>query len=151
MKFNLVCSFFFVGLFICACKNNDKPADHNHSYNSAESFSSDLPQDFLPFYLKFFSDTVYQKKQIVFPLKMQSDGQPWTAEEWVAHKPFNEAGAFQQEFLNMNGLILETISDPKGMYKMERRYMKSGGDYNLIYFTVMNAFENSEDWEKEGG
>lgn len=140
--------FFFLGLVFMACRDkNSYTTVHDHS----EVFTRDLPQDFLQFYLKFLSDSLYQKEHIVFPLKMQADGQPWTSDQWKTHQPFNDDGSFHQEFLNMNGLILETISDPKGMYKMERRYMKSGGNYNLIYFTVMNAFENSEDWEKEEG
>jgi len=131
-------------LLFLSCKDK---SERLSASEPAEVLSKEIPQDFIQFYLKFFADTSYQKEHIVFPLKMQSDGQPWTAEDWTYHKPFNDEGGFQQEFLNMKGLILETISDPKGMYKMERRYMKSGDAYELIYFTVMNAFENSDDWE----
>lgn len=128
-----------------ACK--DKQSAHiGHTHSQV--VSQEIPQEFLKFYMRFLSDTIYQKDHILFPLKQKIDGTKWTKEGWTCHKPYNDDGSFQQQFTNMNGLILETISDDKGMYKMERRYMPSDDSYKMIYFTVMNAFENSDDWSK---
>jgi len=138
--------FLLLVIFLSACRQS---SHQEHTHTHEEIISQEVPQAFLKFYMKFLSDTTYQKSHIVFPLKSKADGTPWLAEEWECHRPFDDNGEFQQQFVNMNGLILETISDPKGMYKMERRYMKSNDGYDLIYFTVMNAFENSEDWDKQ--
>ncbi len=142
-----------IGLGICllilvSCKQERDHANHNHGDPSL--ISSNVPDDFLSFYLKFHSDADFQRDNIIFPLKVKADGTSWEKEEWVMHKPFDDhGGQYQQSFLNMNGLIIETISDGTGMYKMERRFVKSDNSYNLIYFEVVNAFENSEDWQQE--
>lgn len=153
MRYPLPLFLFLVLLMsVSSCKDKAEAHDHEHNHDHehhVQVYSKDIPQDFLKFYLSFLSDTSFQKAHIVFPLKTQADGTPWLAENWNCHKPFSDDGNFLQEFLNLNGLIIETISDPKGMYKMERRYMRAADSYNLIYFTVMNAFENSEDWESQ--
>ncbi len=128
-----------------ACKDQ-QPSHIGHAH--AAVVTQEIPQSFLKFYVRFLSDTTYQKNHILFPLKQKADGTKWTKDDWAYHKPYNEEGGLQQEFTNINGLILETISDGKGMYKMERRYMLSGDSYSMIYFNVMNAFENSDDWSK---
>lgn len=133
-------------LMLGSCRNQQSGYD-NHTHT--EIVTQDIPQEFLKFYMNFLSDTTFQKAHILFPLKQKADGTKWLANEWVCHKPYNDNGEFQQQFSNMNGLILETITDPKGLYQLERRYMPSGESYSMIYFAVMNAFENSEDWDKE--
>lgn len=134
-------------LLLTSCRQGQNDG-HNHDVES--QLTSDLPEDFLSFYLKFHSDTDYQVEHVIFPLKIKRDGSSWQKEDWVTHKPFEDHdGQYKQSFLNMNGLIMETIRDGSGMYTIERRFIKSGEDYNLIYYKVVNAFENSEDWEKE--
>ena len=135
-----------ISTVMMSCKDRSvQHTDHTHP----EIVTQDIPQEFLKFYMNFLSDTTFQKEHILFPLKQKSDGAKWAKAEWVCHKPYNNNGQFQQQFSNMNGLILETITDPKGLYQLERRYMPSGNSYAMIYFSVMNAFENSEDWNKE--
>lgn len=138
----------FCMVLASSCKQG---SDHNHNHQTDESvLTSDLPQDFLKFYLKFHSDPDFQLQQIIFPLKEKRDGSTWEKEGWVIHKPFEDfEGQYTQSFLNLNGLIMETIRDGSGMYTIERRFIKSGEAYNLIYYKVINAFENSEDWSKE--
>lgn len=135
-------------LLLVSCKQDKDHSSHNHGDSSL--ISSDLPEDFLSFYMKFHSDENFQKQSIIFPLKVKADGTSWEKEDWVMHKPFDDQGGqFQQSFLNMNGLIIETIGEGTGMYKMERRYIKSGGAYKLIYYEVVNAFDNNDEWQKE--
>lgn len=127
-----------------SCK--DKVAESNPK----EYLTSDVPEDFLGFYLKFHSDSSYQMEHIVFPLKQKEDGTPWNKDEWSLHKPFNDhKGQYSQSFVNMNGLIIEFIKDTQGIFSMERRFMKAGTGYNLIYYKIENILNDSEDWEAE--
>ena len=128
---------------------NNKPsgqADHTHEVE----FSKDVPADFLQFYTKFFSDTTYQLNHIVFPLKIKNDNTYWQKEDWEYHVAFSDdTGQFKQEFIHVKGLVLETISDDKNLFKVTRRYIKRDEGYDLIYYSKQNAFENTEGWEKD--
>lgn len=142
-----IISLSFFLLLLLGCRQDKNSHSHVHEESV---LTSDLPEDFLAFYLKFHSDPEYQLEHIVFPLKEKKDGTVWEKENWVTHKPFEDHdGQYKQSFLNMNGLIMETIRDASGMFTIERRFIKSGDAYNLIYYVVINAFENSDDWEKE--
>ena len=111
--------------------------------------TNDVPSDFLDFYMKFHSESTFQIAHIVFPLAEKKDGSHWQKEDWQLHKPFDDSdGQFQRQFTNVGGLILEVISDGTGMFTIERRFASSGDSYNLIFYRVINAFENSEDWEQ---
>ncbi len=146
IRTQLLVTAVLISILLVSCRDQSTQQNgHTHQ----EIITQDIPQAFLKFYMNFLSDTTFQKEHILFPLKQKADGTKWTREEWVCHKPYNDNGEFQQQFSNMNGLILETISDPKGLYQLERRYMPSGDSYAMIYFSVMNAFENSDDWRKD--
>ena len=132
-------------LLFTACRDQQSHTGHTHE----QVVTQEIPQEFLKFYMNFLSDTTYQKDHIIFPLKQQADGSMWTKDDWVCHQPYKDNDTYQQQFSNLNGLILETIADGNGMYRMERRYMQSDDSYALIYFSVMNAFDNSDDWSKE--
>lgn len=117
-------------------------------YIDSDLINSELPEDFLSFYMKFHTDSVYQVEHIIFPLKMKSDSSSYLADEWQMHKPFSDhGGEYTQSFLNINGLIVEKIVSQNQIYKMERRFIKADDGYNLIYYQVDNAFRNSKDWE----
>lgn len=138
---------FFICLFLYCCKGDQSRV------NEAEAtklFSSDLPEDFLSFYMQFHTDSLFQIDHIVFPLKMKRDSSAYLAEEWSMHRPFSDQdGEYEQSFVNMNGLIIEHIISTNQIFRMERRFVKSDGSYNLIYYHVNNAFTNSKDWEKD--
>jgi len=112
--------------------------------------SNELPEDFLTFYMKFHSDSIFQVEHIVFPLKMKADSTSYLKADWVMHQPFDDnKGEFSQSFINMNGLIIERISSSNQIFRMERRFVKSGTSYELIYYHIQNAFRNSTEWEEE--
>jgi len=132
-------------IFLSSCKEKAIVKE------DTEVFSTDIPSDFLDFYTKFHSDSLYQIEHIVFPLERTQDGGKWDKENWVIHKNFDDHnGNFTRTFMNLKGLIIEKISDKSGMYTIERRFMKSSLGYDLIYYLKVNAFENSEDWSPEG-
>lgn len=127
-----------------SCKNEQPQS------NSQEYLTSDLPEDFLGFYLKFHSDSLYQLQHIVFPLSEQQDGTKWQKIDWMMHKPFDDqGGTFSQSFVNMNGLIIEYIQDEHKIFNVERRFMKAKNGYDLIYYKKENLLANSGEWEKE--
>jgi len=138
-------TIFFCCSLIYACKN-----DSARTVPLDEVFSSELPEDFLSFYMKFHADSSFQLAHIVFPLKAKADGSSFVREDWLMHRPFDDNdGEYTQDFINMNGLITERISSTNQVYKMERRFIKSGGNYQLIYYHVDNAFRASEEWNSE--
>ena len=107
--------------------------------------SKDIPADFLDFYHQFHSDSTYQMEHIIFPLSGKSDTTRWQKETWTLHRPFdNTTGEFVREFTNLNSIIFELIVSKDKTYSMERRFSKSGNTYNLIYYSVRNAFEGSD-------
>ncbi len=126
-----------------ACKKDNKSR-----VTSTEELSEEIPSEFLQFYMKFHSDSLYQMSHINFPLDKKSDGSKWTEEEWTLHKPFSDAnGEYRQTFRNFGGIILEFVNDNHGYYNMEKRYVQTGDGYQLIYYHIINAFERSDDWE----
>ncbi len=128
---------------LSSCKEKAAPASDISDY-----ISSDLPSDFLGFYQKFHSDSLYQISHVIFPLKEKEDKSLWQLSEWRMHKPFDDLGGqYQQKFANLNGIIIENIYDVKGLFKMERRFIKDTDGYNLIYYNFTNAFDDNEQWE----
>lgn len=108
-----------------------------------------LSEDFESFYEKFHTDTVFQMRSIIFPL----EGMPtradstiiippdfrWQKKNWLVHKPFDDMnGTFSRSFLNFNSIIIEKISDNSGLYTMERRFAKLGGEWHLIYYKELS-------------
>ena len=143
MKYLLMVTF---SLFVLGCKNQS--AESSAQSDVDEVLSNELPEDFLGFYMRFHSDSLYQLDHIVFPLKMKGDSSAWLAEEWKMHKPFNDhSGEYVQNFVNMNGLIFEYIQDKRQIFKMERRFIKADEGYDLIYYKVDNILNDSQDWE----
>ena len=110
--------------------------------------SSELPSDFLQFYMKFQSDSLFQLDRIAFPIAAKNDSTLWTKENWVTHRPFDDhGGQFKQSFNSMGGMILEHIYDDTGYFTAEKKFMKSSNGYQLFYYRADNAFEGSAEWE----
>lgn len=97
----------------------------------------EIPEDFVPFYQAFHSDSLYQMEHILFPLKGQSDSTQWSQADWVMHHPIdNSSGEFRRSLDNFQGIIIETITHDKGLFNMVRRFAKLGDDWHLIYYNV---------------
>jgi len=139
-------SFLLLTLLIFACKS-----ESNQSADIEPLFKEEIPQDFLGFYDRFHSDIDYQLDHIIFPLQQQSDSTLWQKDQWTMHKPFaTQGGEFTRSYTHLKGIVVEIIQDQKGLFTIERRFNKTGNTYNLIYYKVTNAFENS-DFEEDLG
>jgi hypothetical protein len=101
--------------------------------------------EFLEFYEKFGTDSIFQIEHIVFPL----EGEPsrkdileqippdfkWQREDWVIHRKFNDmGGTFERELIDISGIVIENIHDTSGKYTMERRFGKLSSGWHLIYY-----------------
>jgi len=132
-------------LTLFACKNKDTGINE----------SSDLPayqtNEFTTFYDKFSVDSTFQMDHTVFPLeglKAQTDSLDvpdpdfrWQMESWILHKPYNDMdGTFSREMLDLNGLVIERISDQSRKYSMERRFGKLSSGWHLIYYREMGMY-----------
>ena len=111
-----------------------------------------IPPDFLIFYSQFHNDSTFQMQHIDFPL----DGIPnyadsltlveknfrWQEEDWELHKlTERRKESFHEDLVILEDwLINEFISVGQGEKQlwMERRFMKSGGEWRLIYFSGLN-------------
>lgn len=120
-------------LLLIACQNHSKPVSEN------SVLSDKIPSEFFTFYDNFHSDSIFQINHTIFPLKEKEDGSHWTLEEWTMHKPFDsQQGAFKRQYFDLNGIVIEHITDSNQLYHIERRFTKSGDTYNLIYYKVNN-------------
>ncbi len=129
---------------ITSCKESVKK---DFVTKSEEVLTMEIPSDFVTFYNKFHSDSIYQMNHIVFPLAEKSDGSKWQKENWKLHKAFNDqGGAYQRTFDNFSGIIFETIVEKTGAFKIVKRYSRINDDYNLIYYSSKVSLEG---WELE--
>jgi hypothetical protein len=134
----LVCVFYFFK------KIQVKPTVDEVAVVPEDNKALSLPEDFHDFYNKYHTDSTFQMSRTIFPLKgiaKSSDTSKiaenilWQKDEWRLHKPFdNQGGTFERTFTNINGLITETISANGGLFTLEKRYAKLGGDWHLIYY-----------------
>jgi len=114
--------------------------------------SGDTPTEkdnsFEEFYDNFHKDSLYQIEHIQFPLQGVSSNPTdhhsafrWEREDWRMHKRFNEAeSGFRSEFTQLgDDFIIERIVHNQGLYAMERRFSKLGGDeWYLIYYAALH-------------
>ena len=89
-------------------------------------------EEFISFYDKFSTDSTFQMDHTVFPLEgmkaqkdsldIQNPDFKWQKDDWKLHKPYDDMdGTFSREMLDLNGIVIERISDQSGKYSMERR------------------------------
>ena len=128
-----------------ACKNKEKTNGTEPTFPTYET------TEFKDFYEKFSRDSIFQLDHTVFPLegmKRLTDSleEPiadfrWQKENWVMHKPYDDMdGTFSREMLDLNGLVIERISDQSGKYSMERRFGKLSSGWHLIYYREMGMY-----------
>ena len=114
----------------------------------AEIPKTEIPEDFVEFYNKFHTDTLFQVEHIHFPLEGMPALAPgsdlegfsfwWERVGWKMHKPFDDnGGTFTRTFSNFAGIITEQISDNSGQFTMMRRFSKMDGEWTLIYYKEM--------------
>ena len=129
--------------FIClialfySCKNeNNTPPP-----TQATPSTTEIPSDFLAFYDRFHSDSIFQMNHTVFPVMSGNPEVKYNKESWQIHKPFDaQGGNFLRSFGNINGIIIELIQEKTGFVTIERRFSKITNDYHLIYYDIRSDF-----------
>lgn len=109
-----------------------------------------LPDDFVKFYERFHTDSLYQMAHIRFPLEgmpTQADSSSilpgafyWTQDQWIMHKPIDpESKEFKREFKPYSAdMIVETIRQNDIKFVTMRRFFKQDGEWYLIYYMAPN-------------
>jgi len=111
-----------------------------------------IPPDFLIFYSQFHNDSLFQVEHINFPLAglpnyadsvtVADNNYFWSKETWRMHQLTEQRKEnFHEDLVVLDeGFIKEFISVGEGEQQlwMERRFLKSSGDWRLIYFAGLN-------------
>jgi len=137
--FFIICFFIFFG-----CKTEKADPEQK----KAEDFS-----EFLEFYDQFHADSAFQVAHIQFPLP----GAPatsdsivgagdnnfrWERDSWVLHRKFDQSSGFKVQITEpFKDLIEEQIIHNSGTFKMVRRWSKSNGEWNLIYYSDLERIK----------
>lgn len=152
MQFKSHSKFFWytivimVGFLFYRCK----PSQDQQSQDAA-TLAAYETEEFLAFYDQFAKDSLFQLEHIVFPLegiKAVTDSTQvinpdfkWQKENWVIHKPFDDmGGSFSREFMDIQGIVIEFISDESGQFTMERRFGKLSSGWHMIYYREMGRY-----------
>ena len=109
---------------------------------------ADLPKDFLEFYQKFHTDSVYQMAHIEWPLKGEKEGSQdtigkrqlteWTPENWrLMHLPNTSVSTLKREFETVGDvMVIERMSYPMVGFGYERQFYKEeDGQWRLIFYS----------------
>ena len=110
-----------------------------------KTLENPLPEDFLVFFDRFHTDSLYQMQHITFPLEGERKASgsqidimlpyTWEQEEWVMHKPFQDfGGTFDRSYEALGPVIIEKIQDRNGFFRMERRFARISHEWHLIYY-----------------
>lgn len=133
-----------LSLTFIQCKNNSKSKD----VSTSDISLTELPEDFVIFFKKFHSDSIFQMKHITFPLEGMTnalDSKPdslihykWHKDKWKLHRKFdNYDNIFTRKFyLFDENTVIEKISGVDGLFQMERRFSKLNDGWNLIYYSL---------------
>ena len=134
----LICIFYFFR------KTQLKKGQDEQTTEVEMAYETSLPDDFYPFYDQYHTDSTFQMNRTLFPLKgiaksadttKIAEDVMWKADEWILHKPFDSHnGTFERVFTNIGGVITESISANEGLFTLEKRYAKLGGEWHLIYY-----------------
>ncbi|MEZ5038990.1 MAG: hypothetical protein R2828_03835 [Saprospiraceae bacterium] len=129
---------------IMGCKDKAPASDEQ---------SNSLPKDFITFYHRFLSDSIYQIEHISFPLEGIPDNVAnypafddtfrWQAATWAMHRPFDlKANGFTSTFKQIGPIIIEEIQHESGQFGMLRRFSNNGEEWTLIYYAGLNPLKS---------
>lgn len=140
-----------------SCENTVKKQvqlnDSGHEEIFLDQNKRPLPADFIDFYLKFHSDSLYQVEHIVFPLKGLPDhADPddvkdgdyfYTSDQWLFQKRCDPKKN-SINYIKMADIIIEERIEEKE-YKLMviRRFAKTSGGWTLIYYAGLNKYKTS--------
>lgn len=129
--------FFFLtfSLLILSCKNAENTA--SETTESTDTAVIELEKDFVEFYNKFHTDSIFQLQSINFPLQAPEDSITWTVDNWILHQPFDDyGGKFRREFTPAGQIVLEKIYDANGFFMMNRRWARLSDGWKLIFYKI---------------
>ncbi len=118
--------------------------------NKTASESTAAASDFIAFYERFLSDSLFQIEHVQFPLEGIPDNADsadvadgnfrWQRETWKMHRKFDPKQTGFNVKLESFGsdIVTERILHESGQYAMLRRYAKMDGDWRLIYYAGLN-------------
>ena len=137
-------------LFLLAC-GNEAPAPE-----AADTAPATIPPpavdltDFNAFYQRFHRDSAYQLAHIRFPLEGLPGGadslQLTTTDfrfrraDWVLHRPVDyEMSEFTRTFVPITeDFIIERVRHKQYPMGMTRRWLRTDGEWELIFYAGMN-------------
>ncbi len=137
-----------------ACKNDPKKAVSAAAPSEANPFATvsgnPLPQDFVDFFQKFHTDSVFQMERIQWPMQGEETVQvdsmrtkipkTWTTENWaIHHLPDFQDGMFERKFSMLGEeMVIEVVFNKNIGLRQERRFAKvAGDDWAMIYYSEM--------------
>jgi len=139
--------FLLLTVLFFACQNQPKTA------SEAEQTSQTIvqvPQDFLDFYEKFHSDSLYQIEHIVWPLQGDRSEQldsthfekrntVWQQANWqMQHTDYNPNDYVLERQMLGEVMVIERIRTKAANYGIERRFAKQpDGGWAMIYYSDM--------------
>ena len=141
-KYSLLFIVMLIFVFSTACGTREQ----KNTIKTPDANLEGLSGDFIEFYERFHSDSVYQIEHITFPLEgfyrnfeEEEDiiySIIWTEDNWILHRRFDPSDKFfKQEFQMLgNSAVTETISALDGLFRMERRFARLSDGWNLIYY-----------------
>lgn len=106
-----------------------------------------LPEDFVEFYNRFHSDSLYQMEHISFPLSgipaLQMTGADtmyyFKKDDWRMHRSLPDSLIAYQSIIEIDeGIIEEEIGLQEQDVAIFRRYSKIGNEWYLIYYMAPN-------------
>jgi len=154
MKYSIL--IILVSFLFFTCKKKETTASTANEPESAYRSLGSLPNDFLAFYQRFHRDSAYQVSHINFPLEGKStvidtSGNEkhsfiWNKDNWQLHQELDMLDtSFQRTYIadSNDRLITENIYHVNGTFAIQRRFYKTGADYSLIYYNVINNLDIS--------
>ena len=134
-----ILAVYLLAVFFTNCTKDT--ALHNNGDQGSEN-------EFVLFYNKFLSDSLFQFDHIQFPLagmpsipESENTDFQWQKKDWVMHKVFDPAkSGFHAQFTPISDeFIIEQIVHEQTNYAMERRFSKlSDGKWYLIYYAALS-------------
>lgn len=142
------------GLLLLLACNRTAPGASNtppQPEQTSQLSKGQLPADFLSFYDKFHSDSLFQIDHIAWPLQGVTTEQIdsaqsrkktvyWEKKNWRMHRPVDfQSGEYKQRWEMLGDLlIIERISYAAANYGLERRFARrDDGAWEMIFYADM--------------
>lgn len=143
MRNCIIVLFLLTSLVAC------QPKDKTTSKEISKEDTTVLPEDYISFYEKFHTDSLYQMSHIQWPLQgIQTEERDSNIingrfyhkqENWLMHKSLSEEMGYSQSTkILADDLLEETMVDSQGQFGMKRRFAKISKEWYLIYYSGLN-------------